>query len=195
MAEANGNRTHPGPSRPYTGFEDQERHQTPVTSACHLLAMTYVTPIYIQESAFTTATTTIIIGSTTGKIGKMARSIGSSQHGRANPGISRSRLTSRYTKEWCREAGAQVSSYTTPDGSGLQENPGQVALLRQGQAGGPPAVLHEQASACPAPPRAGLLRPCDRDLDQFQFLDQATCHAPTAWPGPGRRKAPITADW
>ena len=33
MAEANGNRTHPGPSRPYTGFEDQGHHQAPVTSA------------------------------------------------------------------------------------------------------------------------------------------------------------------
>jgi hypothetical protein len=33
MAEANGNRTHPGPSRPHTGFEDQGHHQAPVTSA------------------------------------------------------------------------------------------------------------------------------------------------------------------
>jgi hypothetical protein len=33
MAEANGNRTHPGPSRPYAGFEDQGHHQAPVTSA------------------------------------------------------------------------------------------------------------------------------------------------------------------
>lgn len=32
MAEANGNRTHPGPSRPRAGFEDQEHHQAPVTS-------------------------------------------------------------------------------------------------------------------------------------------------------------------
>ncbi len=33
MAEANGNRTHPGLSRPRTGFEDQEHHQAPITSA------------------------------------------------------------------------------------------------------------------------------------------------------------------
>ena len=33
MAEANGNRTHPGPYRPHTGFEDQGHHQAPVTSA------------------------------------------------------------------------------------------------------------------------------------------------------------------
>ena len=32
MAEANGNRTHQGPYRPHTGFEDQEHHQAPVTS-------------------------------------------------------------------------------------------------------------------------------------------------------------------
>ncbi len=33
MAEANGNRTHPGLSQPRTGFEDQEHHQAPITSA------------------------------------------------------------------------------------------------------------------------------------------------------------------
>ena len=32
MAEANGNRTHPGPYRPLAGFEDQGHHQAPVTS-------------------------------------------------------------------------------------------------------------------------------------------------------------------
>jgi len=33
MVEANGNRTHPGPYQPHTGFEDQGHHQAPVTSA------------------------------------------------------------------------------------------------------------------------------------------------------------------
>lgn len=39
MAEANGNRTHPRPSRPNTGFEDQGRHQAPVTSAKPFIAL------------------------------------------------------------------------------------------------------------------------------------------------------------
>ena len=46
MAEANGNRTHPGPYQPHTGFEDQGHHQAPVTSAKVLFIILMNTIIY-----------------------------------------------------------------------------------------------------------------------------------------------------
>ena len=53
MAEANGNRTHPGPSRPYTGFEDQGHHQAPVTSAfCAPRTDPQYTPLHTRTKDF-----------------------------------------------------------------------------------------------------------------------------------------------
>jgi hypothetical protein len=58
-----------------------------------------------QKLSFTTATTTIIMGLTAGKLGKTAGCNGSSQHDRANPGISESRPSTRQTKDRCRKTG------------------------------------------------------------------------------------------